>query len=217
MNQLRHDLPPLPERFRGLPVDARGYPVPFFVGWVDGVPDFRVVDGRKLRRCIKERVCWLCGQALGRHLAWVIGPMCAINRVSSEPPQHLECADFAARACPFLTRPGARRRAANMPEHDGAAGEMIARNPGVALVWVARDYKLHRAGGGGSGVLFQVGESTELRWYCEGRRALPSEVHASIYSGLPILIKMAQSEGKDAETALASQIAAASKLLPRVA
>ena len=43
MTALCKDLPPLPRRFLGLPIDDRGYPVPWFVHWVDGKPDFRLV------------------------------------------------------------------------------------------------------------------------------------------------------------------------------
>lgn len=223
MTELRKDLPPLPRYFHRLPIDDRGYPVPFFVAWIDGKPDFRVADGRSLSRCVKEKICWLCGQPLGRNLAWVIGPMCAINRVSSEPPQHLECADFAARACPFLARPKAKRREANLPTEDisEAAGEGLRRNPGVALVWVARGFRIIRvdgsAPGTAKGILFQVGDPIEMRWYAEGRVATAAEVHSSIYSGLPLLLKTAQAEGSEAEYALAAKVAIAAALMPKAA
>jgi hypothetical protein len=83
---LRPELGPLPERIKQLPIDERGYPIPWFVDWVDGKPEFRAMDGRKLVRAIKERLCWVCGQPLGVNLAFVAGPMCGINRVSSRTP-----------------------------------------------------------------------------------------------------------------------------------
>src|SRR6266403_5903520 len=112
----RAGLPPLPARMKQLPLDHRGYPVPYFVSYIDGVPDFRAADINKLRRAVKEQRCWLCGDHLGVHRTFVIGPMCCVNLVSSEPPCHLECAKYAAEACPFLLHPNSVRREANMPE-----------------------------------------------------------------------------------------------------
>src|SRR5437764_29347 len=102
---LHPNLPALPSRLKLLPVDERGFPVPWFVAWIDGKPDFRVVDQRKMAIAVSEKRCWVCGDFLGRYMAFVIGPMCAVNRVSSEPPSHRECAEFSVRACPFLTKP----------------------------------------------------------------------------------------------------------------
>lgn len=98
MNQteIRPELEALPVRLRKLPVDARGYPVPWFVDWIEGpegrVPEFRAMDPRKWVRAVKERLCWVCGEALGRWLVFPIGPMCAITRTTAEPPSHLDCA-----------------------------------------------------------------------------------------------------------------------------
>ncbi len=75
----------VPPRIAKLPKDQRGYHVPWFVAWIDGVADFRVTDNAKLVRAVNERRCWVCGEKMGRHLAFLIGPMCAVNRVSAEP------------------------------------------------------------------------------------------------------------------------------------
>lgn len=197
LTPLRPGLPPLPDRMRSLPTDARGYPVPWFVAWVDGVPDFRTADARKQYRCVTEHRCWLCGERLGSYLAFVIGPMCAVNRISSEPPSHRACAEFAVQACPFLVRPAAQRREANLPtEAIPAAGHTIARNPGVALVWITRGYTVVEAPGG---VLFHVGEPVEVHAWAEGRAATPEEVHESVRTGLPSLQALALAEDADAD------------------
>lgn len=214
---LRPGLPPVPSRMRALRLDERGYPVPWFVAWIDGKPDFRVSDARRVIEAVKFRRCWLCGDGLGRHLAFVIGPMCSVNRVSSEPPSHLDCALFAVQACPFLTRPRAHRRAAGLPE-DAApgAGLGIMRNPGVALVWITRSYRPFRAPApdGRTGWLFEVGPPDEVRWFCEGRPATRAEIEASIESGLAFLEEEARAEGPRAVQALELPVARARLLLP---
>jgi hypothetical protein len=193
-------LPP-PVAMQFLPKDHRGYVVPFFVEWVDGKPDFRVIDGRKLRRCVHEKLCWLCGGPLNsRTVAYVVGPMCALNRTSSEPPSHVECAEYAAKVCPFLTMPKAQRREANMPAgHVEAPGVGLKRNPGATLVWVTRDrlkpFSVPRGPNGErAGTLFDIGSPIKTLWFAEGRPALRAEVLASIESGLPLLLEVAKTD-----------------------
>lgn len=73
---LRKELDPLPERMKDLPVDSdRGYPVPFFVAWVDGKPDFRVMDQSKWIRAVRESRCWVCGKPMGQWKIFALGPM----------------------------------------------------------------------------------------------------------------------------------------------
>lgn len=194
----------VPARMRGLPLDHRGFPVPWFVAWIDErgrlrnegepgvVPDFRVVDTRKFKRAVKERRCWLCGQPLGVHLAFVIGPMCAINRINSEPPSHRECAEFGIRACPFLSRPRMRRNEVDLPpEMIPAAGHHLPHNPGAMCLWMTKSYRLERTQHGNDGVLFELGDPTELAWFVEGRLAAGEEVKAAIRKGLPQLTALA--------------------------
>lgn len=180
---MTRQLPAPPRRMARLPRNKAGYVVPWFVAFVDGVPDFRVIAPGKLADAIRFRTCWLCGDPLGANAAFVIGPMCAINRVSAEPPSHRDCADYAARACPFLTTPKMVRRDGRLPDDAREPdGIMIRRNPGVALVWVSRNWRLR------PGLqLWTVGDPIETRWYAEGRPATRDEVLASIDSGLPIL------------------------------
>jgi hypothetical protein len=188
-----------------LPLDERGYPVPKFVAWVDGKPDFRVVDARWMTTCIQRKVCWLCGEPLGANMAFVIGPMCCVNRVSSEPPSHYDCAEFSVKACPFLTQPNRRRDRYNeLPDgHEAPAGMMIQRNPGVSLIWVTRSYKIQRHNGG---VLFQIGDPTYLAWWARGRAATHEEIMYSINTGLPELRAVAERESLAAMEALEKQI-----------
>lgn len=215
-----------PARIAKLRVNDAGYPVPWFVAWIDGKPDFRVIERGRIAAALTHHKCWVCGERMTAPTAsFVIGPMCAVNRVSAEPPSHYECATYAARACPFLANPKKRRREGYMPEDRiEAAGMMIARNPGVALVWSSRHWKpfqvpaqhsqLPARKGIGAGVLFDVGEPTRVAWYAEGRDATREEVLASIDSGLPILMAEAEKEGSDAMKELERMRDRAMVLLP---
>ncbi len=213
-------MPPVPPRIARLPLNESGYPVPWFVAWIDGKPDFRVIGENKIDEAIRFKVCWLCGQPLGSFKAFVIGPMCAINRVSSEPPSHRECAEFAAMACPFLINPKHKRRETALPEeyHD-AGGVGLKRNPGVALVWITKSFTMQiidadPAHGIQEGVLFQVGDPEETLWFARGRAATREEVLESINSGLPLLRKPAEEEGEEAVEALERMHRAALDLVP---
>jgi hypothetical protein len=193
MTALRENLPPVPPKMRGLPVDERGYPVPFFVAFINGKPDHRVVEPRAVHTCIRLSRCWLCGETLGRYKVFTVGPMCALNRVSGEPPSHLECAEFAAKACPFLTRPHAKRRDANLPEERHTNEAMLSHNPGVTLLWTTTGYRPFRAGGT---ILYDMGPPDGMQWFAEGRQATRAEVDAAIALGLPALRKAAEADGE---------------------
>lgn len=188
---LRPGLPPLPARIARLPIH-RGYPVPWFVAWIDGEPDFRVIGENKIPNAHNHRMCWICGELLGSFLAFTVGPMCAVNRISSEPPSHRECAEFAAIACPFLTRPHMVRREAGMPDGvKDAAGFGLKRNPGVAMVWVTKSYTVKRVD---NGVLFVMGDPRSVECYAEGRKATPEEISRSVDTGIPLLMEGIEEE-----------------------
>lgn len=197
LNERIKDIP-IPRRMTHLPIDDRGFPIPKFVPYVDGQPEFRAMDGRHLHDCMSRKLCWLCAHPLGVHMTFVMGPMCAINRNNAEPPCHHECAEYAAKACPFLTQPRMRRNERNTPWKDGeerVPGIAIKRNPGVAILWTTRSYRPFMDK---SGYLFRVGEPERLQAFCEGRTATIEEVMHSVTTGLPILLNMARQEGDQA-------------------
>lgn len=189
MTALGIALDQLPARLARLPV-ARGYPLPWFVAWLDDgkggkAPDFRVVDTRKVQRAHAEQRCFICGGRLGRAVAFVIGPMCAVNRVSAEPPSHAECCEWSAVVCPFLSRPDMRRRDHDYPQQASeGAGHMIKRNPGVSLVWRSETYRRVTVP---NGHLWDIGHPVSIQAYREGREATKAEIVESIGTGLPLL------------------------------
>ena len=201
---------PLPSRMARQPVSDKGFPVPWFVEWIDGQPDFRVMDGRKWIRAVKFDLCWLCGQTLGRFKVFTAGPMCAVNFTSAEPPSHRECAEYAVKACPFLTKPRMRRNDADIPDNSiEPGGVMLTRNPGCTLLWITYSYRVIQTGGG---PIIKMGDPIELVAYAEGRPATRDELNASITSGLPLLAKEAQRDGDDGMRELAAHVDRANAL-----
>jgi hypothetical protein len=179
----------MPANIARLPIH-RGFPVPWFVDDTGDELDFRVVDNRKLVKALQKHLCWVCGRAIfDTNYAYVAGPMCAINRTSAEPPSHVKCAVYSARACPFLSRPKMRRREGGLPEEaDVPAGTAIMRNPGVAMVWVVKGPVNLKEDGRGNH-LCHLQDPVRVEWYAEGREATRAEVEASIESGLPLLVE----------------------------
>lgn len=207
------NLPDMPSRIARLPKDDRGYPVPWFVAWIDGKPDFRVVDTKKLSIAHNKNCCWVCGDVMGVHRVYVIGPMCVINRVTSEPGCHRGCAEWSVQACPFLSKPRMRRNEKNMPDHQQPGGIMIARNPGVMALYEALGATPFQTG---EGVLFRLSAPTRVDWWTEGRPATRAEAWASIEGGYPTLLNLARQEGAASIDELERMKTVALEFLPRV-
>lgn len=199
-HKVRPELPPLTQRIAALPVDERGYPVPFFVQWLDAEnnaaednapgarPEFRMMNGQKFVLCYRRKLCWVCGQPRGEKATFVIGAMCAINRTSSEMPCHYECAEWSVKGCPFLSRPNMVRREDDLirSNKENTAGIAIERNPGVSLLWTSRNFRPFKAHNNG-GYLMNVGHPINVSWWREGRAATREEIMESIDSGIPQL------------------------------
>lgn len=219
--ELRPELTKPPERIAALPLDRRGYPVPWFVEWIEGEPEFRAADPLKFKDAVELRKCWVCGDKLGAYLAFVSGPMCVVNRTSSEPPCHLECAIWSAINCPFLSRPRMVRREDDVINSDSLGEASLPRNPGVAAVLTTKSYKLFEAKGAASlGWLIEMGPPLTVEWYTEGRKSTRREVVESIAGGLPTLRKMCDTERTalerlDAHKLLSNQLKEVERWLPK--
>ena len=216
------DLPDLPPRIARLLKDQRGYPIPHFVQWMkegqearDGeagaAPDFRVINSRRMEMCFRQSHCWICGDVLGRHRVFAIGPMCVINRVTMEPPSHRDCAEFAAKACPFLIRPRMRRNEKNLPQSAPMPGIAIDRNPGCIALYETGGYRRFNTA---TGALIRLDPPLRIDWWAEGRTATRAEVMDSIDSGYPLLMGVARHEGESAVRELVRQREIAMRLVP---
>lgn len=206
----------MPRSMQSRPRNEQGYPVPWFTPHnpETGTWDFRYMGQGKIEESVKHSLCWTCGERLSLPCAFVLGPMCAVNRTSAEPPSHVECAIYAAKACPFLARPKMERPSGHtgiVPQSDdnSIAGIALMRNPGVALVWITKHpvYNLAIR-------LFDIGEPERVKWYAHSRDATREEILESMDSGIPHLMKLAQEEGDEAVAALHRQFDEAKELLP---
>lgn len=225
---MRPELSVLPMRMQRRPIDERGYPIPWFVTWVmpsvegpmvdvpegtpGSVPEFRAMDGRKWLSAIRESRCWVCGEPLGAFKTFVVGPMCGINRTTSEPPCHRDCAIWSARNCPFLARPHMERRQHDQLKELGTGvlgGVALDRNPGVTLLWTTKRFSVWAPRPNER--LIRMGDPTDLIWFAEGRAATRAEVAASVAGGLPALMELAEAqqreEGVPAVQELEAQVA----------
>ena len=81
----------------------------------------------------------MCGDRLGRFIAFVGGPLWRHN-LYAHPPAHVECAEFSAKVCPFLTIPTAQRRESNKPTYIEMPGEQVVENPEVTGILITTDY-----------------------------------------------------------------------------
>jgi len=192
----------MPNRMKSLPTDDVGRPVPFFAGYVDGVPDFRTMTSAALVDCVRKSLCWVCGQPLLKRYGkpvgtFVAGPMCLVNGTSAEPPSHADCAEWCARACPFLLNPNKVRREANLPDgYIEPAGIMLARNPGVTGLIESCRWQAFQPGEG-RGVLLHFDRIQSVTWLARGDIATTDEVLTSIETGLPDLLALAREQEAD--------------------
>ncbi|THD62965.1 hypothetical protein [Phenylobacterium sp.] len=186
----------LPKRVQRLPTDRRGFPVPWFVAWRDGEPQFPVVDAAKLGVAWAGELCWVCGDKLGALRGWVVGPMSALEGATPEPPSHYDCARFSVRCCPHLSTPTAKPSARYGEAEGYAAQANVSKlRSGATAIWVTRGRGATPFHAGG-GLLFGLEGPERLEWYAAGRPASAADVRAAIARVLPTLRRVAEREGR---------------------
>jgi len=103
----------IPKLMRTLERDTRGYPVPWIVlRDKRGAPQFTINDTRRVRECIRKRLCAICGKRLETSVWFVGGSRCFLHEHGAflDPPLHFECGEYALRVCPFLAAPRYSKR-----------------------------------------------------------------------------------------------------------
>jgi hypothetical protein len=141
---------PIPARMAHLPLDRRGYPIPWIVMRdATGRPHFTINDHNRVHQCGKFGLCGICGKPLGKYLRshgdakppakgafFVGGPASFYHDRGAflDPPLHRECAVYAMRVCPYIANPSYGKRiddATLKPEHMPAGMAVIqtAGNP----------------------------------------------------------------------------------------
>ena len=81
----------------------KGLPIPYTTMIKpDGDPDFRVTDQQRWVNCVTQGLCGLCGSKLMYWQAFIGGEKCKETHLFFDPAMHVECAEFAAKACPFI-------------------------------------------------------------------------------------------------------------------
>lgn len=95
-----------PTRIAKLPLDNRGFPIPWNVQRdIDGNPMFTVNDQVKHVLALTGDLCPLCGEA-NQQIRWFVGgPMSAFdpNGAYFDLPGHKSCIEYALQVCPYLT------------------------------------------------------------------------------------------------------------------
>ena len=164
---------PIPGRLARRPRDKRGYPIPAMVLIkADGTPDFRVTDVEKWVKACNERTCALCGEQLGRHLAFVGGPRVHENRLFTDLPMHLECAEYALRVCPYIAVPNFKYANALPDVGEGVslrvAAEVEVARPDRFMLGITRSYQVVMLPGGGSYAV-RAAPWEQVAWWQDGK------------------------------------------------
>ena len=95
----------IPDYLKHLPVDSRGYPVPYIIFIDDqGKPNFRVNNFAKVKECIFYKKCQICGKPLNSDIWFIGGQLSCFHKNGSfiDPPVHHDCGRFALQVCPYM-------------------------------------------------------------------------------------------------------------------
>ena len=187
MFELPIDTPPALAR---RPRTFNGFPIPWFAANVDGQLDIRVASAERHQQALRERRCWVCGERW--KAPWfVIGPMCAVNRNTAEPPCCEACARFSVKYCPFLTKPAMRRNERDLPGGAQWSETGLKRNPGGVVLW-SSSYLPYRIG---TETLIRLGDPVAVEWFSKGAPIGRAEAQALVDAGAPALREVAEQGG----------------------
>ncbi|WP_149264271.1 hypothetical protein [Actinomadura sp. K4S16] len=151
----------IPQRLAHLPVcPRRNVPVPYAnITTEDGQHDFTALDSAKVVRLAAERRCGICEDTLDYWIVFLGGERSAQSRAYTDPPMHEECARFAARTCPYVTRAHMSRRKTPLTPDTTVPKGFSEDKPAEFLLYFTRSYK-HQVTR--DGVLFRPAPAVRL-------------------------------------------------------
>jgi len=118
----------IPKELSHLKIDSRGYPIPYFVSYINGKPEFRFIQPERIMMIIERKVCHICGKPLPKDFCYFIsGPMGLQNRISTDAGMHRVCAEFSLIACPHLFFQKSERR------HNDALAQTIDKGRAIIV------------------------------------------------------------------------------------
>jgi len=144
----------IPNRMRDLDRDERRrVPIPVMNVNPAGEVNFMVVSNERVIQCGEVGLCGICGNPLDYWIAFVGGPVSAMNGAYTDPPFHVECAEAAMLFCPHLNRKVHRRAPdEKMPEGSWKSEGAVEEKPAQWIIGLTRNYKMLPWG---KGVLFK--------------------------------------------------------------
>lgn len=154
----------VPEHLKHLAYDARRkVPVPYMNVLSGGRVDFSGISFAAVIECGRGNLCGICHQPLAYWKAFVGGPVSTRNRVYTDPPFHLPCAEFAMEHCPHIKVRNHRRT----PEEKAGDDTWISPGgildkPDAWIIGLTRSYEMvpHH-----EGVLFKAATLKETFVY----------------------------------------------------
>jgi len=182
-------LPEIPYRLARRPRDRRGYPVPWNVQiGVDGTPLFTVNNVERHMQAIREELCPICGERLGKWRWFVGGPRSAFDPHGAyfDLPGHHDCEQYALQVCPWLSTPryASLLQEGVLPHRDKVPGHLILTDPTMlsdrppCFVAVASDRAALLSSGGALPYVRPVRPYLAVEYWKDGQqipehRALP--------------------------------------------
>lgn len=158
----------IPTSLSHLPLDERGYPIPYFVSRYKGKIDFRMLNTHKQEEMIEKKICSICGKKLYKdYFYFISGPIGLKNQVCSDPAMHRECAEFSLKACPHMYFEKATRRDAGIDDDLVQPWHVLTKPQQLFLVKSSK-FKWENAPNLGRLIRFNV-VATEEYIYIDGR------------------------------------------------
>ena len=107
-------MPEIPARMKKFPLWKNRFPIFYTVMTMeDGTPNFRVVSRKRQVEASEKNLCHLCGERLEGVVYFIGSKEDLAEHYSGDGPMHLDCAEYAAKACPWLSNPDGVLRGVN--------------------------------------------------------------------------------------------------------